>query len=105
ITAGFMAVSSVFIEYSTNARGYTLQTVLLLMVIVLANALQKRSRPALWLCLVIFSVMGFYTVPTMLYGWGAVMLWMLLTFLIEHSGRERIYRIRLLFIAGITTAI
>lgn len=104
-TACLTAVSSVLIEYSTNARGYTLQVILFLLCVVLAHTLCKRASLALWGLLVIVAVAGFYTIPTLLYGLGGIMLWLLISILMETPDKERISRLKAFFAAGIAIVV
>ncbi len=87
--AGLCAVSSVLIEYSVNARGYTLQTTLFLLALVLAIYARQHARPAAWALLALLLAAGFYTVPTMLYAVASIMLWLLVSILTENSGQQR----------------
>jgi hypothetical protein len=68
LAAVLVAVGSYLVEYSTNARGYTLQAlcfvVLLALVIV---AVRRRSLSALLLAALV-GALGAYDLPTMLYG-------------------------------------
>jgi len=77
MTMGFVATAMPLIFYSTNARGYTLQTALLLGVIWSASMLIKQATWRTWAIFIILSALGFHTIPTMVYAWGGVMLWLL----------------------------
>lgn len=77
LAAALIAVSSVLIEYSTNARGYTLQCVLFGLSIIMAYTAQRSLSAVRWGLLALLLALGFYTVPTMLYPFGGLMLWLL----------------------------
>ena len=78
LAAGLVAVSSALIEYSTNARGYTLQCVLFGVSIIVASKTRHSLSPTRWGLLGLVLALGFFTVPTMLYAFGGLMLWLLL---------------------------
>ncbi len=77
IAAVVIAVSSPLIEFSTNARGYTLQCLGVLLLLNLASrlAVQRPSR-VLWALYVFVAVLGLYTLPTTIYALVAVALWL-----------------------------
>jgi hypothetical protein len=85
IAAGLAAVSSMLIEYSVNARGYTWQTVFLLVAFAAAAFLITHGNRAVWFIWVITSALGFYTIPSMLYGFLAMVIWMVLTFILSRN--------------------
>lgn len=80
--AATLAVLPVFIDYSVNARGYTM---LILFALLLANfggiLVQHQSKSAL-LAFGLTSVLGFYTIPIFLYPWMGVFLWIVATYLV-----------------------
>lgn len=103
LAAGLCAVSSVLIEYSVNARGYTLQTTLFLLALALAGYVRHTARPAAWLLLAILLAAGFYTVPTMLYGAVILMFWVLVLIMVEKTGQMRRKLLVYWIAAGIAT--
>lgn len=76
VAAGLVASSSSLVEYSTNARGYTLLALVFVLLVALAARLSVSANPAEWLAFALLSAIGFYTVPVMLYGFGAVVVWL-----------------------------
>ncbi|MCG8352917.1 MAG: glycosyltransferase family 39 protein [Chloroflexales bacterium] len=84
LAAALAAASSFLVEYSTNARGYTLISLLFLLLLGLAAYLVRRPQePATWLFFALLGAIGFYTIPVMLYGFGSAALWLLLALLRE----------------------
>jgi hypothetical protein len=77
MAAGLTAVAPAMVEYSTQARGYTMLTLFFLVAFVLATYLKERSNLSVWGMYVGATILGFYTLPTMLYGFGIITLWML----------------------------
>lgn len=78
-TTALIAVSSVLIEYGTNARGYALIGLIFIMILLLANYLRTKHNQAGWLFLSVLSAIGFYTVPVMLYPFTTIWVWLLLS--------------------------
>jgi hypothetical protein len=93
ITAGLVAASSALIEYSVMARGYTIQCVIVLLLVVLCVYLQRHREAAAWLAFAVLSALAFYTVPTSLLALGVLVVWMLLS---AASGRVEVSRGRLI---------
>jgi hypothetical protein len=84
-TAVLTAASSALIDYSVNARGYTLFCLLTLLVFSLAIYLKKRRSPLGWFLFVLFSVLGAYTIPTMLYPLAIIYVWLFLSALVGET--------------------
>ncbi|MBI4494294.1 MAG: glycosyltransferase family 39 protein [Chloroflexi bacterium] len=81
LAAAAVAGSSFLVEYSTNARGYTLLTLLFLATLSLvAYARQTGNRAAL-LVSAILAALGFYTIPTMLYAFAPILAWAVVSIL------------------------
>lgn len=104
IAAALVAVSSVLIEYSTNARGYTLQTALFLAAVIMAYIALKSRRLTAFILLGALLASGFYTVPTMLYGAGGLMLWLGFSILTDDQSSARKRQLGRWLIAGVVTA-
>ena len=78
LTAGLTAVAPAMVEYSAQARGYTLLTLLFLIAFVIATYLREQSSITGWALFIITFTLGFYTIPIMLYSFGIVVFWLLL---------------------------
>ena len=81
LAAAIVAASAPLVEYSTNARGYSLVTLCFLLLWIVAATLVERPRTLLWLLFALIGAIGFYTIPTMLYGFAVVVVWLALTLL------------------------
>jgi hypothetical protein len=81
LAAGLVASASVLVEYSTNARGYTIVALVFLACLALATHLRSSAGPAAWLAFAVLGAIGLFTVPVMLYAYGAVALWLALSIL------------------------
>jgi hypothetical protein len=90
VAAGLVASSSVLVEYSTNARGYALLALVFCLLLALGTHLLTSWNPAEWLAFSVLAAIGFYTVPVMLYGFGAVVVWLGLS--LWRGGRSLIAR-------------
>jgi hypothetical protein len=81
LSAGFIASSWALVDYSTNARGYILISLFSLLIFALGEYLRRNKNLAAWFLVIIFSVLGLYTIPTMLYPFGILMGWLFLSYL------------------------
>ena len=89
VAAAFVASSSVLIELSTNARGYTMAAAAFLGLLALGLGLPESGR---WRAFVWVAALGFFTVPTMLFPFGAVVVWMACRFRHERPALTRLAR-------------
>jgi 4-amino-4-deoxy-L-arabinose transferase-like glycosyltransferase len=87
-SAGLVAASSELIDFSTNARGYTLVCLFWLLLLALAFYLKDHRNWVGWGLFILLSALGFYTIPIMLYPFGAVMVWLFLSMLLKDTGQE-----------------
>jgi hypothetical protein len=104
LAAGMTACSSMLIEFSTNARGYTIVCLLFMMLIPLA-AYMIRERG--WTACFLFSILasiGLYTIPIMLYPLGGIALWLLLCAPAGDAAPNSGGTVSRLFVAGLLTA-
>ncbi len=101
LAAGFAASSSALIEYSTNARGYTLVCLTFLLIFAVAIYLRETNGLGLWALFVILSALGFFTVPIMLYPFGIVVVWLFLSCMVGDIRVGRGLFIKRLFVAGL----
>jgi hypothetical protein len=75
--AGLAASSSALIMYSTNARGHILVVLIFELNLLLGLAMVRNRNPVVWILFGTLNAIGFYTVPAMLYPFGATILWLL----------------------------
>ena len=83
IAASIIAALPVMVDYSTTARGYTLITLFALILVVLAAYVKGSQNLTAWFMLVVFSCLGLYTNPTMIYPIGMTFTWLVLSGLIN----------------------
>lgn len=75
ITAGLVAGSSVLIEYSVNARGYSFVVLFFVLLLIVAISLTRRSALSRWLLFALLAALGMFAVPTMAFAIGVVAVW------------------------------
>lgn len=103
LAAALVAGSSILIEYSVNARGYSIQALLFVALLALALHLRRRASLAGWVLLVVLSSIGFFTIPTMLYPFGIVLGWLMLMALFDRHGEPARKILPRVIVAGIAT--
>jgi hypothetical protein len=77
LTVGLTAVAPAMVEFSVQARGYTILTLFFLSAFVVATYLKEQSSITGWAIFIITFTLGAFTMPTMLYSFGVVVLWLL----------------------------
>jgi uncharacterized membrane protein len=83
LAAAFVATASVLIEFSTNARGYTMVALAFVLLVALAAHLPRTESPAAWSLLAILGAVGIFAVPIFLYAFGSVVAWLVGSLLLE----------------------
>jgi hypothetical protein len=83
VAASVVASLPVMIDYSTTARGYTIISLFALLIIALAALVKDQRNLIGWCLLILFSALGMYTNPTMIYPVGMAFTWLLLSALIK----------------------
>ena len=103
-----LATAMVMIEMSTNARGYPIVALVFLLLLGLGQYLRRHDSVAGWVIFAVLGTIGAYTIPTMVYGFATVALWLLLSALAgDLSVGRRPFLIRLTAAvvgAGVATA-
>jgi hypothetical protein len=92
LAAALVAGASILVEYSTNARGYTLVALLFVLLLALARHLRTSWAPAAWAAFAVLGALGFFTVPVMLYPFGAVVTWLAAAIWLEGRDQRLLYR-------------
>jgi hypothetical protein len=77
LAAGLVASSSTLVEYSTNARGYTVVALLTVVGLVAATRALETDSVGAWAVIVVAGALGLHAVPVMLYSLGGILLWVL----------------------------
>ena len=80
LTAGCVAALPTFIEFSINARGYSLQwDFILAMMCGAAILISRPSLKTAWLAFIAAGVGGLYCIPTMVIPASGLAIWMLVS--------------------------
>lgn len=85
LAAALAGASSALVEFSTNARGYTLICLFFMFLLCLGAHLRKGGRSAGWFLFTMITALGFYTIPIMLYPFGITALWLFLSALFKDT--------------------
>ena len=76
----FVAFAPAMVNYSVEARGYSLLTVIFLLLVWFSVEMKEKGINAgRSVAFSLLSILGFYTLPTMLYFWVALVIWLLLS--------------------------
>jgi len=105
ITTALVAVSSPLIAYSANGRGFTIQVLIFLLLIIVAIQVKQTGNLVGWVLFIVLSALGFYTIPTMLYFFGTVALWLFFSAIYKDTPIPRSVFIIKLIVASILTGI
>lgn len=74
-----VATSPLFVEYASNARGYSLMCLLWMVTLCLGGELvRKPERTALWALWALVLALGFLAIPVMAFPAAVTVFWMLL---------------------------
>ena len=76
IGSALVATSQEMVDYSTNARGYSLMTLAFLLLVIIAARLQESPSKGVWVAFVLVATLGLWTMPVMLLPLGAVATWL-----------------------------
>ena len=86
LTGAAIAAAPVLIDYSVNARGYTLLALFTILALILAVELARRENQAWWGLLALVGCLGLYTVPVFVYSLALVYGWLGLAWLTGRLG-------------------
>ncbi|MDA0207615.1 MAG: glycosyltransferase family 39 protein [Acidobacteria bacterium] len=78
LAAALAACLPPLVDFSTNARGYSLVTLLLLLAIVASSVLRRRGSISAWVVISILMTAAMFAVPTALFALGTLLALLLL---------------------------
>ena len=78
LAGGLAVVYPYMIQFSVNARGYSMMAVFTLLGALLAMAAMRHKNRMLWLLFSLIMIAGLYTLPIMMLPAGGLFMWMLL---------------------------
>jgi hypothetical protein len=84
LAAALVAASSTLVEYSANARGYTIVALLTVVALLAATRTLEQNSLAAWAVIAVVGALGLYAVPIMLYPLGGIFLWLLLSRVVDR---------------------
>jgi hypothetical protein len=85
--AGLAATSAPLIDYSVNARGYTLGALLVVLAVWAGAILLEKSSVRAWIGFVLCGALAVYTVPTMAIGIAAAAAWIAANAILDRNWR------------------
>ena len=88
ISSAIIAYLPVMVDYSTNARGYSLIALFSVLLIPIGAYVKDNKNGFGWFLLILVTVLGFYTTPIMLYPAGIVLVWLFLSFLFGDTSQR-----------------
>ncbi len=91
LAAAMVAASYPLISYSVDARGYIIKTFFFISAFYVASYLSEITEKKYWISFSFLIALAFYAVPTMLYGFGMIYLWIVLCSFKEVCRPERKY--------------
>lgn len=101
--AGLTAVFPYLIDYSVNARGYEMQALFTLVTACLAFQIVRGSNLFSRLLFIVFSALNFFVLPTSLYPFCGICLWLVIETFREK--RRRAEGFRSIFSIAVLTAV
>jgi len=104
--AALVAVFPILVEYSVLARGYAFVNLFTLLVLIFGDQLRKGKNRFIWLLLIVTNALGFFTIPIMLFPFGALYIWLFLSCMIgDISGyRSKIDFLKYWLVSGFASA-
>jgi uncharacterized membrane protein len=89
LALAFISVSYVFVSYSVQARGYGIQAFLFLLLVFTALNIKETNSRWGWVAFSVIGILGFYALPTTIYFFGSVALWLLVSAILKDIPVER----------------
>ncbi len=94
LAAGFTAFAPYLVYYSVNARGYEIQALFTVITVGAAVYSRRKNNIFSWFLLIFFSGLNFYTLPTSLYPFGGICVWLFLN-VIFFQKEDPVWRCRM----------
>lgn len=88
VATAIVASSGPLVLYSTNARGYSMIVLAFLLLVMVGARLLAGAAPRHWLTFAAIGALGMWTIPIMLFPFGAVALWLALSLLADGRSAE-----------------
>jgi len=106
LSATLVAIFPVLIIYSVNARGYIVICLITLLMLSLGDYVRVKKNSFAWIWIVILSALGLFTIPIMLFPFGALYIWLLISWAIgdTHSYDSKFTFLKYWVVSGISAA-
>lgn len=79
LSAVFVAFFPILVKYSVLVRGYVFVSLFTLWILSIGDYVRTNRNYFGWLVLAVLSALGFYAIPIMLFPFGALYLWLLMS--------------------------
>jgi 4-amino-4-deoxy-L-arabinose transferase-like glycosyltransferase len=76
VAAALVASLAELVVFSTNARGYTIVSLVFVLLVAVAARIKRGPSAGAWTAFALLAAVGAWTVPTALYPVGGVALWL-----------------------------
>lgn len=87
--AVFVAFFPILVKYSVLARGYVFVSLFTLLIFWVGDHVRTNRDRFGWLLLAVLSALGFYAVPIMLFPFGALYVWLLMSCMVGDIASYR----------------
>ncbi len=105
LATAFAASSTLFIVFSTFARGYLLMALFFLAAFLAAARVRRVNDPVAWTLLALFGALGVWTIPLMAYALGVVYVWLFLSMVAGNIADSKAVFLRHLIVSGIAAVL
>lgn len=85
LSSVFVAIFPILIQYSVHARGYVILALFTLVLFVLADYVRVKKNRFAWMLIVLLSALGFFTIPIMLFPFGALYVWLIASYIFNDT--------------------
>jgi len=89
LSAVFVAFFPILVKYSVLARGYVFVSLFTLWTFWIGDYVRTNRNYFGWLMLAVLSALGFYVIPIMLFPFGALYLWLLMSCIVGDIASYR----------------
>jgi Dolichyl-phosphate-mannose-protein mannosyltransferase len=80
-----VAVFPILVQYSVMARGYIIIGLITLLLFTLGDYVRTQKNRFAWVLIALLSALGFYTIPIMLFPFGALYIWLFVSWILGDT--------------------
>ena len=81
-----VAVFPTLVKFSVFARGYIIVALITLLLFTLGDYVRVAKNRFAWFLIAFLSALGFFTIPIMLFPFGALYIWLIVSYLLKDTG-------------------